>query len=347
MAELLARQKSSIITPHKGEILPGVITKLTSGEILVDINAKTEATVLEKDKKLLHKLLSMLKVGDKVKAQVLNPESDFGNPVVSLRRFIDDILWENLLSLQKTHTTLEVIVDSATKGGFLVTTQDGASGFLPNSQTSSLVNPQEFIGKKIKVVILELNRDLRKIIFSQKQVLGISDFQKLTKDLKSGQKIKGTVLNITPFGLFVSIPITETATEGFVHVSEVSWESASDMAEKFKVGESIEAIVLGKDLENRQIRLSIKRLTANPYEKKLEEYPLDKKIKAKVMKVATSGVFLEIGENITGIIKKEKIPPKTSYKEGMEIEVVVSGVDKKRQRVELTPVLLEKPIGYR
>src|SRR3990167_7292652 len=93
MAELMAKKQPSIKSFKKGEIVEGTITKLTSSEILIDIGAKTEAVVLEKDKNILRSLLDSLKVGDKVDVSILNPESDQGNPVVSLRRFIDGRVW--------------------------------------------------------------------------------------------------------------------------------------------------------------------------------------------------------------------------------------------------------------
>ena len=80
---------------------------------------------------------------------------------------------------------------------------------------------------------------------------------------------------------------------------------------------------------------------------KFDEFTPDKKLKAKVTKIISTGVLLDLGEGITGLIKKEKIPVKTTYKEGQEIDVTVSAVDKKRHRVEVAPVLTEKPIGYR
>jgi len=380
MAELMKKTQvtAPLVSPHKGDMLTGTITKLTSGEILVDINAKTEAVVLEKDRAILHKILSSFKVGDKVPVQVLNPESDFGYPVVSLRRSVGDITWERLSKLQKSKEPLEVTLDQATKGGYLVTTCDNISGFLPNSHTSSLKNPQGLIGKKIKVVVLELNRELNKIIFSQKQVMGSSDFQKLIRNLKVGQKIDAVVSNVAPFGIFLSIPVdpegssrspsgtipskggqayrlTERSdgtgsgklTEGFIHISETSWENVENISEMFKIGDKITGIVLGFDKESRRVNLSLKRLSADPFEKKLDEFTVDKKLKGKVTKIISTGILLDLGDNISGLIKKEKIPVKTTYKEGQEIDVTVSNVDKKRHRVEVVPVLLEKPIGYR
>lgn len=348
MAELMRSAKTTFVTPRKGDSVSGVITKLTRSEILVDINAKTEAVVLEKDRQILSSILSSLKVGDKVTVSVLNPEGDLGNPVVSLRRFIDDIVWERLRALQKSKEVLEVTVTGTIKGGFLVTTLDGISGFLPNSHASALENPQNVIGKNIKTVILELNRELHKIIFSQKQVLGIDDFNKSLKGFKIGQKIDAIISNITSFGMFLLIQQKDREPiEGFIHLSEISWENVSNIADNFKISENLEAVIIRFDEDSRRVLLSIKRLTANPLEAKLQEYTIDEKIKGEVIKAISTGVLLDLGEGIVGIIKKDKIPPNVSYKEGALVDVVVSKIDNKRHRVLLTPVLLEKPIGYR
>lgn len=351
MADLMAKvaaAKTPFVSPHKGDMLMGTITKLTSSEVLVDINAKTEAVVLEKERHIMNKIISSYKVGDKVNVQVLNPESDFGYPVVSLRRSVGDITWTRLAELQKAQEPVEVSLDMATKGGFLATTADGISGFLPNSHTSSLENPQGLIGKKIKVIVLETNRELNKIIFSQKQAMGPADFQKLIKNLKVGQKIDAVVSNVAPFGVFLSIPVDDSKlTEGFIHISEVSWENVENISDLYKIGDKVTGTVIGFDKESRRVNLSVKRLSADPFEKKLDEFTIDKKIKGKVVKIISSGVLLDIGDNVTGLIKKEKIPVKTTYKEGEEVDVTVSSVDKKRHRVEVAPILKAKPIGYR
>jgi len=348
MAELMRSAKTTFVTPRKGDVVSGIITKLTRSEILVDMNAKTEAVVLEKDRQILSSILSSLKVGDKVTVSVLNPEGDLGNPVVSLRRFVDDIVWEKLRSLQKNKEVLQLNVDSITKGGFLVTSQDGTSGFLPNSHASTLENPQNLIGKKIKAVVLELNRELHKIIFSQKQVLGIDDFKKSIKSLKVGQKIDAIISNISSFGIFLLIQQKDIGpVEGFIHLSEVSWENIASISDNFKISQKIEAEIIGFEEDSRRVLLSIKRLTPNPLEAKLKEYTSDKRIKGEVVKVIATGVLLDLGEGIIGIIKKEKIPPNVTYKEGQVVDAIVSKIDTKRHRVILSPVLLEKPIGYR
>jgi len=353
MADLLKTHQSAFVALHKGDIIKGKVTKLTSSEILLDINTKTEAVVLEKDRKILKQLLSLLKIGDTVSATVLNPESDMGYPVVSLRKFVDDTLWNRLERLQKNQEKIEANIKEATKGGFLVETAEGITGFLPHSYVSFTQNQQDLLGQKPPLVIVELNRDARKVIFSQKAVEGSEDFKKAQKLLKKGQKVRATVVNVTSFGVFVSIqlPIDEQKyVDGLIHISEISWEKLTDISHMFTQGEELEALIISFDEDARRIDLSIKKLTSDPFEEAVKHYSVDQKVTGVVTKITDIGVFLEIGsdqKNIEGLIRKDKIPPKTTYEMGQKIAVTISQIDSKKRRIIVVPVLLEKPIGYR
>jgi len=352
MAELLASHKPSFVTLHKGDIVEGTITKLSSSVILVDVNAKAEAVVLEKDKRLLNSILSTLKVGDKVAVQILNPESEMGNPVVSLRRFLDSKLWNKLEELSKSKKAIDVTVSDVIKGGLLVS-GDGISGFLPNSQLSfashakTQGSSQNIVGGKIKAIVLEVDRATRKIIFSQSHVLNQEDFEKEIKGIKTGQKVTASVTNVTPYGIFVSVPNGERVVDGFLHISEISWEKVLDTSSLYNTGDSIEAAVTGFDKEARRVNLSVKKLKIDPFDEKIKNFSVDKKLSATVVKILSTGVLLDLGDEVEGFIRKEKIPPTVSYKAGDIINVVVSQIDEKRRRVMAVPVLKEKPIGYR
>lgn len=363
MAQLLEKQKKAVVTLHKSDIVKGKITKLTPAEILVDINAKTEAVVLEKDKKILRSLLGTLKVGDEVAVSVLNTESDTGNPVVSLRRFIDDILWKRLEEKQKTQEPVHVAITEATKGGYLVDTDFGLSGFLPNSQTAVTTSlaeegarqySQELIGKKMDVYILEQNRQAHKIIFSQKPMVSEKQFKETVQNVKNGQKFTSIISHIATFGIFVTVPIEEGKTvDGLIHISEISWDKTEDIAALFTVGQTVETMVIGTDRDGKRLDLSIKRLTADPFEAVFKKYTADQKVTGVVSKVSDSGVTIDIvdemapNETIEGIIRKDKIPPSVKFEVGSTVIATVSEVDTKRHRIMLLPVLKEKPIGYR
>lgn len=349
MADLLASHKSTFVTLHKGDILEGKITKLTSGEILVNIDAKAEAVVLEKDKKILRSILSTLKVGDTVSVQVLNSESDLGHPVVSLRRFLNNKLWIKISEFQKSREVLEATVNEVIKGGLLVSTDSGISGFLPNSQISFAQSHDESppIGSSIKAVILEADRATGKIIFSQSQSVSSSDFAKTAKTLKPGQRLKTNITSVTPYGLFVSVPIEGGSVDGFIHISELSWEKVEDISNAYSSGDSIEAEVTGFDEEGRRVNLSVKKLKSDPFDEKIKDYPIDKKITVTVDRISAVGVNVDIEGGIDALIKKEKIPPGMSLKVGDSVEAVISDIDAKKRRILLTPVLKEKPLTYR
>jgi len=347
MAELMQKARAPIVTVGKGEIVKGIITKLTPSEILVDIHAKTEAVVLEKDKKILRSLLSTLKVGDSVTVSILNPESDNGNSVVSLRRFIDDISWEKIKNKQQSQEALDAVVKEITKGGFLLETKDGFSGFLPNSQTSLMENPQQILGKEIKAFVLELNREEHKIIFSQRAMISPEEFKKIVSVVKIGQKMDAIITTITTFGLFVSLQLKGSTIDGLIHISEIAWERTEDIALHFTVGQKVEAVIIRIDWEAKRVDLSLKRLTSDPFEEIAKKYPIDQKVTGTVTKMISIGVIATIDQDIEGLIRKEKIPPTVSYKIGDAVTATVSEIDNKRHRLILTPVLKEKPIGYR
>ncbi|MEX2012892.1 MAG: S1 RNA-binding domain-containing protein, partial [Candidatus Levyibacteriota bacterium] len=340
MAELLKRTQSSVTTLKKGDIVEGVITKLNSHEILVDINAKAEALVLEKEKRILNNLLSTLAVGDKVTVQILNPESDMGYPVVSLRRFLDDAQWKKLDELKSKKEVIEVTIDEVTKGGFLVTSADGMSGFLPNSHISFRGDHQSLLGTQVKVVVFELDRGARRVVLSQKHTTTSADFEKEVQSLKAGAKIKATVSNTAPFGVFVTISLEGgKMAEGFIHISEVAWENVQDLSGLYKAGDSLEAEVIGIDKEARRVNLSLKRLKEDPFEKLTEAYPVDKKVTGVVGSINPAGVVVELEGGVSGLIKKDKVPPTVTFKPGDNVNATVSGIDKRTRRVLLTPVL--------
>ena len=156
-----------------------------------------------------------------------------------------------------------------------------------------------------------------------------------------------TVVNGTTFGYFVTVPVDDKEVEGLIHISELSWDKVEEIAGMYKPGEKLEAVVLGFDKDSRRIDLSIKRLTADPFEQIKEKYPVDTKVQGTVAKLEDGNVHLELEGGVAGIIKKEKVPPTTTYEVGSSVNATVSSHDARRRRIELVPVLLEKPLMYR
>src|SRR5664279_2513146 len=312
MGKLLASHENSFVTLKKGETVKGKLTKVSSSEIMVDVGAKTEALVLEKDKRIMRLILSLFKSGDTVEVNVLNPESDSGQPVVSLRRYLGNIAWKKLEILEKNKEPIEVTITDVTKAGYVATTDFGISGFLPQSHTS-FSNQQDLLpGSRLKVTVLELNRTDNKIIFSQKATVSEDEFKNIMKQLETGTKVNAEITNVTSIGLFVSFPVPggDKKAEGFIHISEAAWEKVDDLSDLYTNGQKIDAVINRFDSEAHRINLSIKRLTKDPFEELLAALPVDKKVKGTVTKIEDGGILLELaspisdGEQIDGFVKK-------------------------------------------
>ena len=292
-------------------------------------------------------ILSTLKVGDEVSVSILNPESDTGVPVVSLRRFLDDIAWKDVEESLANKTPLDVTITELTKGGAVAVTSTGLTGFLPQSHMQFSQNQQLAVGRQVKLNIVELNRKDNRIILTQKSTVSEEEFGKIVKLLPVGKQVEVQIANVTNFGLFVTVPVGDTRIDGLIHISEISWEKTTELNSLFVIGQTTEAVVIGSDQESGRINLSIKKMTKDPFAITAEQYSVDKKVSGVVTKIVDGDVHLDLGDSIEGIIRKEKVPPTVTYKIGDKLNTVVSEVDTRRRRITLVPILLEKPMGYR
>jgi ribosomal protein S1 len=348
MAELMARA-STFQTLKKGQIVTGTVKKLTPQEILLDIGAKSDALVIEYDKQNLENLLALLKVGDTVNASVISPEAEEGFPVVSLRRTLDDAIFSRLENEYKEGKTIEITVDDTTRGGFFVSGFQGMKGFLPNSQVMPelLLNPEKLVGQSLEVKIIEFDRARKRLVFSQKATVYLTDPKELTKHMPKGATVEGTIASVTPYGVFVTLePEKGVTAEGFIHISEVSHERVENLESLYHEGQKISSQVKDIDSENRRVNLSIKNLSADTFESVKEKYPLESNVKGTVKEMKSRGITMEL-EGATGFIPANKVPTGTTYSIGDTVEAEVTEYDTRRRVVVVTPVLKAKFIGYR
>ncbi|RJP47396.1 MAG: S1 RNA-binding domain-containing protein [Armatimonadetes bacterium] len=345
MAELMAGAGKSMTSLQKGAIIEGIVKKLTPQEILLDIGFKSDALVIEYDKKNLENLLAVIKVGDRVKASVISCESEDGYPVVSLRRMLEDSIYHDLEEKYSKGGTVEVEITDSTKGGFFVATEKGIKGFLPASQ---VLDEKDLLGKKISVQVIELDRKNKRVIFSQKANIYTTSQAGMEKYVKKGEVVETQVSNVSPYGVYVTMsPAPEVIIEGFIHISEVSHQRIENLQELYKKGDKIKAEVLEVDKDSRRVNLSVKRLEKDIFEDVKNKYQKEQKVKGVISEVRLRGVTLEIEPGIFGFIPASKLPSQTVYKTGETIDVEVSDFDMKRHVIVVTPVLKEKPMLYR
>lgn len=347
MDELLAQTGGLKLGIKKGTTVDGIVVSVTPREVLIDIGKKTFGVIAGWELEQVKEYAASLKPGEKVTAQIINPENESGYATLSLRKTSSERRWVILSEVNKKGEDIEVLGLEVAKGGLLVEWQS-LRGFIPSTQLDQEVigNPFTLIGKKIKVKVLEVDPKLNRFVLSQKAAtLGISPAvlkDKINK-IKQGDALKGVVSGIAHFGLFVDID----GLEGLVHISEIAWEKVENPSSLFKTGDKVEVVVLDINLEEGKLNLSLKRLTPDPWKNILERYPPDSQISGIAMRVAPYGIFVKLEPGIEGLIHISKITAGSEPKIGEKIECIVEKVDPTKRKISLTIVPHAKPVGYR
>jgi small subunit ribosomal protein S1 len=195
------------------------------------------------------------------------------------------------------------------------------------------------VGQEIDVVVLDINREKERVSLGLKQKLQ-NPWENIEAKYQVGQKVKGKVVNLVPYGAFVEL---EPGVEGLVHVTELSWtKRIAKPSDVLKQEQEIEAVVLGINREEQKISLGIRQLETNPWDQVQEKYPVATKVKGKIRNLTSYGAFVELEEGIDGMIHVSDISwtrkinhPSEVLKKGDEVEAQVLEIDKTNQRIAL------------
>ncbi|MCX6816577.1 MAG: S1 RNA-binding domain-containing protein [Candidatus Beckwithbacteria bacterium] len=351
MDELLKQTGYNLKGLKKGQLVEGVITDITKKVILIDIGAKTEGVVTDKEYEAAKEMLANMKVGDKVQAYVGSPESERGQILLSLRQAIMDKRWEVFEQALKTGEVVDVFGLEVNKGGIIVKAK-GVRGFVPSSQFG-----REFLGKltelqnqSFNVKVIEVDRTKNRLIFSEKAVsekAALAHQAEALKEVKVGDILEGMVSGIMPFGVFVRANIKKLFLEGLVHISEISWEKVDNPANFFKAGDKIKVKVIGVDAKSSRLNLSVKQLGDDPWLKMAEKYSEGTKVTGEITRLAAYGAFVSLEAGVDGLIHISKIPSEKEFKVGQKIDCFVESVDAFHRRMSLSLALTTKPVGYK
>ena len=247
-------------------------------------------------------------------------------------------IWENLKVGQTATGTVKAITDF---GAFI--DMGGVDGLLhiTDMSWSRVSHPSEIVavGDRLEVMVLNIDKEANKIALGLKQRLP-DPWQDITSKYPPGSRIKGKVVNIMPYGIFVEI---EKGIEGLVHISEISWAKRVDnLSSTFAIGDAIEVQVLSVDPQNRKAALSVKQLETNPWLDAESKYTSGTKVLGRVRGFTDYGAFVELDNNIEGMIHisdlswtKRINQPQDALKKGQKVEVVVLSVDGANRRISL------------
>lgn len=355
MEELLSSSGYQLTVPKKGETITGLVTFVNRKMVLVDIGAKTEGVVSDREYDFAKEFIETIKVGDEIDVYIASDENERGQILLSLKRAMFDKLWNMLEVYLKEEKEVQVKTVELNRGGMIVRWQ-GLRGFIPSSQfgASYAGNLQGLVGKTIDVKPIEVDREKNRLIFSEKHVSEAAVMEQRESALKAvkvGNTFSGAVTGVLSFGAFVAVPVTsgkETITvEGLVHISEISWEKVEDIHKYLKVGDKVDVKVLGVEEGTGKLNLSIKQLQADPWSKVGEKYAAGTTVKGTVSRSAPFGVFVNFEPGVDGLIHVSRVGSFPELVPGEKIEVLVENVDPEHRRMSLGPVLTEVPVGYK
>lgn len=350
----LLESEQGMAMPTQGEIREGVVARITSNEILVDVGAKSEGTISGKELDSLdQETRKGLAVGQTVLVFVINPEDRNGNIVLSLNKAKEEQDWRRAEALMQSQEVYSGQIAGFNKGGLIVKLGN-VRGFVPASQLgqarrrrSEGDTPEQkwarMVGEMTQVKVIEVDRGRNRLIMSERAAAKETreaEKERLLAEIKSGDVRKGRVISLAEFGAFVDIG----GADGLVHLSELSWKHVAHPNEILKVGQEVEVTVLSVDQDRRRIALSLKRREEDPWVVIQKKYKIGQLVSGAITKLAKFGAFARIdGEDeIEGLIHISELTdghldhPRDVVKEGESITLRVIKIDADKRRMGLS-----------
>jgi small subunit ribosomal protein S1 len=352
MESLLQEQDLNVDLPQSGEIRTGVIASISPSQILVSIGAKSEGVVSGRElEQLTAEEREALKVGQEVPVFVLNPEDANGNVVLSLKRAQEQISWDNVEKLVASDEVVDSKVMGFNKGGLIVGVE-GLRGFVPSSQISAMRRSQssgdtpeqrwqKMIGQPITVRVIEVDRERRRLILSERAASTESRQsikERVIEELEEGKVYTGRVTSLANFGAFINI----NGADGLVHLSELSWEHIDHPREVLEVGQEVKVKVINVDKDKKRIGLSVRALQEDPWRSRVEKYSVGQLVEGVITRLTKFGAFARLEGDIEGLIHISEISdhriehPKEVLKEGEVKSLRVIRIDPEQHRIGLS-----------
>lgn len=359
MESLLQEQGLSLDLPSQGEIRSGVIATIRENEILVSIGTKSEGVISGRElEQIPVEERNTFIVGQEIPVFVVAPEDPNGNVVLSYVRAREEQDWVGVDHLLASGETVSSKIIGYNKGGLIVPV-GGLRGFIPASQislvrrtTSGGETPEQrwgkMVGEPVKVRVIEVDRERRRLILSERQALQetretLKD--RLLEELQEGSVRTGRVTSLADFGAFVNID----GADGLVHLSEISWERIQHPNEVLKVGQEVKVKVISVDRDRKRIGLSIRQLLEDPWVQKVGHLKEGMLVEGTITHLTKFGAFARIGEDLEGLIHVSELSeqrvnhPKEVVHEGEVVTLRVIKIDAERRRIGLSLRKVDSP----
>lgn len=327
-----------------GQIIQGIVKNITNYGAFIDIGG-VDGLLHITDMtwgRIAHPS-ELLAIGDQITVKVLSFDKDTEKISLGLKQLTPNP-WEevekNLVVGQKIKGTISSITDY----GLFVQVAPNIEGLVHISEISwtdriENLNTRYKVGDEIEVLLVALDRESRRMSLSVKQ-LEKNPWDQVTEQFSVGQKIKGTISNITDFGIFVQLL---PGIDGLVHISDLSWtEHVEHPKDRYTIGQEVEAVILAIDKESKKISLGIKQLEQDPWNEVETQYPVGSLVTGTVSKITNFGAFIRLPSGIEGLVHNTAVQSEQGKKAdeyftvGTSQEFRVVSVSKQERKLALS-----------
>ena len=263
-------------------------------------------------------------------------------PSISKRAADEKIKWEAVFRRYQEGSIVKGTVTKKVRGGLTINV-DGVEAFLPGSQidVNPVHNPDDYVGKEFDFKLIKLVPERHNIILSRREYLEEQLAEKrhqLLETLQPGERRMGRVKNITDFGVFVDLD----GIDGLLHITDLSWGRVKHPSDVVQPDQELEVIILDVDRERERISLGLKQAQANPWDTIEAKYPVNARLRGKVVNLVPYGAFVELEPGIEGLVHVSEFSwtrhisrASDMLKIGDEVDVVVLSVNKEDQKIAL------------
>lgn len=323
----------------ENEIVKGRVTSINSGDVVLDINYKSDGLVSLSE----FRDFQNLAIGDHVEVYVEQQEDTKGQLVLSRRKAKLLRAWENIVDSYENGTVIKGLVISKTKGGLIVDC-GGLETFLPGSQIDikPIIDYDSYVGKTMEFKVVKINETIKNAVVSHKALIE-SDLaeqrEAIIASLEKGQVLEGLVKNITDFGAFLDLG----GVDGLLYITDISWGRINHPSEVLSFNQKINVVVLDFDENKKRISLGLKQLQPHPWEVLDATIQEGSTVKGKIVNIEDYGAFLEILPGVEGLIhvsevtwSNQPINAREYFKLGQEYEAKVVTIDRDERKMSLS-----------
>ena len=321
------------------EVVKGKVTAINSGDVVLDLNFKSDGLLPMSE----FRDLPDLAVGDEVDVYVEERENDRGHLVLSRRKAKLLKAWTDIVESYNLGTIIKGQVISKTKGGLIVDAS-GLETFLPGSQIDikPIIDYDSYVGKTMEFKVVKINEAIKNAVVSHKALIE-SDLaeqrEAIISSLEKGQVLEGVVKNITDFGAFMDLG----GVDGLLYITDISWGRINHPEEVLELNQKLNVVVLDFDENKKRISLGLKQLQPHPWDTLGEELKEGAVVKGKIVNIEDYGAFLEIKPGVEGLIhvsevswSNQPVNAREHFSLSQEYEAKIVTIDREDRKMSLS-----------